>query len=122
MTRCVVCGKESSTCLCDKCKSKADLEKLCSEIALYQSGSGNNLLWDEIAQELSSPYHFKNIVFALSAEMDTPRKEYWQVMSISGSSSNVPKASRPWFYDIYHAIVQNSGLSEAERNRLHGMK
>lgn len=121
MTRCVVCGNESSVCLCDECKSKADLEKLCGEIALYQPGSGKNLLWDDIAQELSSPYHFKNLVFALSSDLDTPRKEYWQVMSISGSSSNVPKASRPWFYDIYHTIVNNPGLSEAERNRLHGI-
>ena len=113
MLKCIICGMNTDACICNACKPKTDFEKLCGEAASYQPGSGKNLLWDEIAQELSSPYHFKNLVFALSSDLDTPRKEYWQVMSISGSSSNVPKASRPWFYDIYHTIVHNPGLSEA---------
>lgn len=121
MMRCLICGRESGYLLCDDCRNNTDLEKLCGEITLYQPGRGNNPLWDEIAQELSSPYHFKNLVFALSSALDTPRKEYWKVMSISGSSSNVPKASRPWFYGVYRAVIHDVGLSEIERSRLHGI-
>ena len=121
MTRCVVCGNENTTCLCDGCRSKADIEKLCGEIMSYHPGSGINPLWDEMARELSDPYHFRNLVFALSEELDTPGKEYWQVMTICGSSPNVPKASRPWFYDLYRSVIRDPGLSEAERNRLHGI-
>ncbi len=121
MPKCIICGKNTDACICNICKPKTDFEKLCSEVASYQPGSGKNILWDEIAKELSRPYHFKNLVFALSSDLDTPRKEYWQVMSISGSSPNVPKPSRPWFYDMYHAIVQNPGLLQEERNRLHGI-
>ena len=121
MTGCVVCGKKNPTCLCAECRSKTDTEKLCSEIILYEPGSGSNQLWEELCQELTSPDNFKSLVFALSSDMDSPRREYWQTMAISGSSPNIPKASRPWFYELYRAVAHDTGLSEAERNRLHGI-
>ena len=121
MTRCVICGIENPTCLCDTCREKTDLEKLCGEITAYRPGSGQNALWDELSRELSEPYLFKNLAFAVADKMATPRKEYWQVMAYSGAYANIPKGNRPWFYEIYHAVIRSKGLSEAEKNRLHGI-
>lgn len=121
MARCIVCGKETNSCLCDSCKAATDLEELCKNIIAYRPGSGENRLWDEIAAEMNSPYNFRNLAFALSANMNSPRKGYWRVMSLCGASSNISKASRPWLYEVYEVTALMEGLSTAERNRLHGI-
>lgn len=121
MARCIICGKETSTCLCDKCRTATDFEQLCKKIVDYRPGSGENLLWDEISSEMDSPYNFRSLVFAISAEMPSPRKEYWRIMSICGSSANVPKTSRPWFYDVFNAVITKPELSSAEKQRLYGI-
>ncbi len=121
MTICIKCGKEAATCLCDSCKHTIDLEELCNDIIAYRPGTGGNPLWDNISNGLISPYNFSYIVFALSDELPTPRKEYLRVLSIAGSSSNVPKASRGWFYEVFETIKDSEGLAETERNRLAGI-
>lgn len=121
MAICIKCGKEAKTCLCDDCKHTTDLEQLCNDIIAYRPGTGENLLWDNISGGLNSPYSFSYIVFALSDELPTPRKEYLRVLSITGSSSNIPKAGRGWFYEIFEAIKDSEGLTEVERNRLAGI-
>lgn len=121
MTICIKCGKEAATCLCDSCKHTIDLEELCNDIIAYRPGTGGNPLWDSISNGLISPYNFSYIVFALSDELPTPRKEYLRVLSIAGSSSNVPKASREWFYEIFETIKDSEGLSEEEKDRLAGI-
>ena len=114
MAICIKCGKEASSCLCDSCRTGTDLEQLCRQVIGFRPGTGENPLWEEICSGMNSPYNFSNLVFALSDELPTPRKEYLRVMAIAGSSSNVPKASRPWFYEIYDAITGADGLTEAE--------
>lgn len=42
-------------------------------------------------------------------------------MALTGSSSNVPKNSRAWFYEVYSEVIDSSEISDAERNRLHGI-
>ena len=121
MAICIKCGKDTASCLCDKCKSEIDIETLCQEVISYQPGSGENSLWDQMCSELNSPYNFKNIVFALSDELPSPRKEYFKVLSLTGTSANAPKSSRKWFYEIYTAIKDQEGLTQLEKNRLHGI-
>ena len=121
MAICIKCGKDTASCLCDKCKSEIDIETLCQEVISYQPGSGENSLWDQMCSELNSPYNFKNIVFALSDELPSPRKEYFKVLSLTGTSANVPKSSRQWFYEVYTAIKDQEGLTQLEKNRLHGI-
>ena len=121
MAICLKCGKETDSCLCDNCRADVDIEALCGEVIAYRPGDGSNPLWESICSGLSSPYNFSNLVFALSAELPTPRKEYLRVMAIAGASSNVPKASRPWFYEIYDQIKDSAELMENEKNRLAGI-
>ena len=121
MAICIKCGKETDSCLCDNCRADVDIEALCGEVIAYRPGDGSNPLWESICSGLSSPYNFSNLVFALSAELPTPRKEYLRVMAIAGASSNVPKASRPWFYEIYDQIKDSAELMENEKNRLAGI-
>ena len=121
MAICIKCGKENESCLCDSCRSGADPEAICQELIAYKPGSGENPIWEKLCSEFNSPYNLRNLVFAISDCLPTPRKEYQRVMAIAGASSNVPKDSRPWFYEIYEAIKDNDSLTEAEKNRLHGI-
>lgn len=121
MAICVKCGKDTKSCLCESCRQETDIEKLCFNIISFRPGTGENELWEQICAGMYSPYNFRNIVFALSYELSTPRKEYLQVLALAGESSNVPKASRPWFYETYKGIRDAEELTETERNRLHGI-
>jgi len=121
MAICVKCGKDTDFCLCESCRQKTDIEKLCLDIISFRPGTGENELWERICAGMFSPYNFRNIVFALSDELPMPRKEYLRVLALAGESSNVPKASRPWFYRTYESIRDDKGLTETERNRLHGI-
>lgn len=120
MPLCLVCGKENETCLCDSCKANTDLEKLARDIIAYRPGTGENELWDKIAGEMLYPSYFKNLVFAVTADMKSPRKEYLRLLAMSGGSANVSKNSRPWLYEVYEEIKQMDGLSRDERNRVRG--
>lgn len=121
MAICIKCGKETSSCLCDSCRSETDMEELCRQVIAFRPGTGENPLWEKICSGMNSPYNFRNLVFALSDELPAPRKEYLRVMAVTGYSSNVPKGSRPWFYEIYDAIKDSDGLTEEEKNRLAGI-
>mgnify|MGYP004518341987 CR=1 FL=1 len=121
MAICIKCGKEANTCLCDNCKHTIDLERLCNDIIAYRPGIGENPLWDSISSGLNSPHNFSYIVFALSEELPTPRKEYFRVLSIVGSSLKVPKVSREWFYEMFEAIKDSEELTKVEKNRLAGI-
>lgn len=121
MAICIKCGKENDICLCEACKASTDLEALCNEIIAYRPGSGDNPLWETICSSFNSPYNFRNLVFAISDDIPSPRKEYLRVMALTGSSSNVPKDSRAWFYEVYKAIIDSSEISDVEKKRLHGI-
>ena len=121
MALCVECGKEGGSCLCEACRPGTDLEKLCMDIIAYRPGSGGNPIWDRISGEMHDPYHFRNIVFALSEGLPSPRREYVKILGITGAAANVPKESRPWFYARYASAMLSEGLTEAERNRLRGI-
>ena len=121
MAICIKCGKDTNNCLCESCRQETDIEKLCFDIISFRPGTGENELWEQICTGMHSPYNFRNIIFALSDELPAPRKEYLRVLALAGESSNIPKASRPWFYETYKSIRDVEGLTETERNRLHGI-
>lgn len=108
-------------CLCDACRQGTDIEALCDEIMNFKPGLGENSLWDQIASEMTYPSYFKNLVFSLSADLPTPRKEYKRLLCVAAGSANVPKASRPWLYEIYETFKQTEGLSLEEKNRVRGL-
>lgn len=121
MAICIKCGKTAASCLCDSCRTGTDLERLCFDLIAYKPGSGENPIWEKLSSEFSNPYNLRHLVFAVSDELPSPRKEYLRVMAIAGTSSNVPKNSRPWLYEIYEAIKDHEDLSENDKNRLHGI-
>ena len=126
MAICIKCGKENDFCLCDSCRNGADLEALCQELIAYKPGSGENPIWENLCSEFNSSVNLRNLVFAVSDYLPTPRKEYQRVLAIAAvfssvSISNVSKDSIPWFFEIYEMIKDNDGLTEDEKNRLHGI-
>lgn len=121
MAVCLNCGKEYDGCLCDTCTDSVNIEDLCQRIVEYRPGSGENPLWDQVAMELSSMGNFRNVVFALADELPSPRKEYWQILSLSGTSANVQKNNRHWLYETYACIKDAEGLGRSEMNRVKGM-
>ena len=121
MAICLKCGRESEYCLCESCKAGVDLEALCRELIAYRPGSGENPIWEKLCSEFDDPYDLRKLVFAVSEDLPAPRKEYLRVMAITGASSNVSKDSRPWFYEVYGSIIDDDGLTTAEKNRLHGI-
>ena len=118
--KCLICGKENDTCLCDKCRAVTNIEKLCMNVISYVPGSGVNPVWESICGKLNRPGYFKNMAFALSADLPTPRKEYIRVLSLAGYA-NVPKDCRKWFYEVYALIRNNPILSASEKHRLDGI-
>lgn len=121
MAICLNCGKEYDGCLCETCRGTVNIENLCQRIVEYRPGSGENPLWDQAAMELSSMGNFRNVVFALADELPSPRKEYWKILSLSGTSANVQKNNRSWLYETYACIKDAEGLSRSEMNRVKGM-
>lgn len=121
MAVCLNCGKENDSCLCDSCRGVVNLEDLCNDIIEYKPGTGENLLWDQMASELTSEGNFRSVVFALAEDLSSPKKEYWQILSFSGTSANVQKHNRPWLYEICGRIDDIGGLTPFEMNRVKGI-
>lgn len=121
MAVCLNCGREYDGCLCDECRGTVNIEDLCRGIVEYRPGCGENPLWDQLAMELSAMGNFRNVVFALADELPMPRKKYWQILSLSGTSANVQKNNRPWLYETYAALKDADDLSRTELNRIKGM-
>lgn len=121
MAICIKCGNSGSACLCDSCKQIVDFEVLCNDIINYKPGMGENQIWDNIAAEMTYSSYFKNLVFSVSDDLPTPRKEYMRLLCIAAGSANVPKASRPWLYEIYEVFKTNEGLTIDEKNRVRGL-
>lgn len=121
MAICINCGQEGESCLCNTCKQTVDIEKLCDKIMKYKPGTGENELWDRIASELYGSYNFKNIIFALTDELPTPRKEYCRILCMAGESAYIAKNSRNWLCETYEICKNTHGLSEMELNRVKGL-
>lgn len=121
MNKCIVCGKENVSLLCDECRAATDIEKLCREMIAYKAESGENPLWESVIASAENRYYLWALAFELSGELATPRKEYMQVMSRVGIFECVNKKDRPWFYGIYDAIKDDPVITEDERIRLHGI-
>ena len=119
--KCIICGCDNSTYLCDDCSPNINIPKLCNEVIRYIPGSGENSIWEQIAEEFLQPQDFRNIAFALSNELETPHKEYWQICCIAKGSANVPKQSRQWLYQQAEVCFNSNGLSEAERLYIKGL-
>ena len=121
MAVCLNCGKEADWCLCEDCRSTVNMEELCQRIIEYRIGSGENPLWDQIATEMNGMSNFRNVVFALAYKLPSPQKEFWQILSFSGTSANVQKNNRQWLYESYNRIKEMEGLTHDEINRIKGM-
>ena len=119
--KCLICGIENNTCLCESCRAVTDIEKLCMDVISYVHGSGVNPVWESICEELDKPYHFRNIAFALSADLPIPKREYIRALFLTGDSANIQKNSRPWFYEVYASVRNNPMLSLWEKHRLDGI-
>lgn len=125
MSVCLICGKEIEGCLCEGCRQKNDIEELCEKIIAYTpnvvDNPNQNTIWESVATKMNQPTNFKNLVFALSDYLPTPRKEYQKIVSIVGESTRVPRASKPWFYEVYEQIIENAQIKQNEKLRLKGL-
>ena len=119
--KCLICGIENNTCLCDFCRAVTDIEKLCMDVIGYVPGSGVNPVWESICEELEKPCHFRNIAFSLSADLPTPKREYIRVLSLTVYGANIQKNSRQWFYEVYASVRNDPMLSLLEKHRLDGI-
>lgn len=118
---CVRCGKEDSSFLCDSCRSGINIEALCLQLIKYKPGCGENDLWDNILSSPNSEYNVENIVYDISDELISPRKEYIRVLSLAGDKNFVPRDSRRWLYNTYHHVKGSNELSCAELNYIRGL-
>lgn len=121
MAICVNCGKESDLCLCNDCKKIVDVEELCDCIMEYDWELAGNQVWNQISAGLYQPRNFTNIIFALTDELESPRKEYRRILCMAGDMVSVPKASRQWLYDKYKVCKDSEKLSALEQNRVKGL-
>lgn len=121
MEICLKCGENHTTYICDDCKQGCNIEKLCNDIISYDVKSGNNKIWNDIINRLDNPYDFRKIVFTISEDLMTPRKEYIQICCLAGSSGYVPKANHELLLDMYSKIIDSDGLNQDEKNRIRAL-
>lgn len=121
MGQCILCGSESASALCESCKGKCDIEKLCLDIIAYRPGNGENALWDRISEKLENPNSFRKIAFELSRALPSPRGEYVQAMAMCEGSANVCKAFRTDYLKLFDAVRDADGLTDEERRRMEGL-
>ena len=121
MTICIHCGVESTECLCESCKQTVNIEEICNKLEIYQPRIGQNILWDTISSQLCNPNNFKNIIFATTDNLPTPRKEYRRILCMVGDASYIAKNSRSWLYEMYEICKSQEGLSLMELNRVKGL-
>ncbi len=121
MAICINCGQESETYLCDKCGQKIDIGALCSDIMKYKHGLGQNALWDSMSAELFNSNSVESILFKITDDMVSPKREYVRILYIAGGVNNVSKANRQWLYKAYEICRESAGLSEWELNRVKGL-
>lgn len=121
MTNCIICGKENGSCLCDECRQNINPEQVCYQILGYTPAIGENEIWDNIAAGISNKNNFKNIIFAISAELPFPRKEYMRILCLAGDCEYVAKNSREWLYNIYDQVKASDELTMSEKNRIRGL-
>ena len=116
---CLNCGCDSEEVLCAACKADVDIEKLCSELIRYKVGNGNEI-WDKAALQLKEPMNLSNIIFALTADTPSPRREYLRMLCLLGGKRYFPKDSRKWLYSNAVAIL-SSELTASERSKVYAL-
>lgn len=121
MTKCIICGKETETFLCEDCGTVTDLEELCKELIGYHLGCGEKPLWEELLSRENDKDALQNIVFAITEDLPSPERDYWRILSVCTRESNVYKARRQWFYEIFENIKLDIGLSDEKKKRLYGI-
>lgn len=124
MSKCLICGKESDSYICDSCRDNTDIEKLCNDVIAYTPGVIDsptaNSLWDEIAKELEMNQKFSVVAYDLADELPSPRKEYQKIHSMSGEFATVQKAFRSDLLRIYQSMELDL-VSEYEQFRIKGL-
>ena len=120
MAICIICEKKKSAPLCSDCRSNVDIEKLCFELSTYSPNKCDNKLWNGIASELTNPLNFRNMVFAITDELPTPRKEYLRIIRATNGGRFAAKDLRDWFYDTQEKIIDNESLSDYEKKLIKG--
>lgn len=125
MAICLNCGKETKGYLCDECRQIVDLEELISKISVYTpmmiDNPNTNPVWEEAALEMEHPVNFRNVAFDLADGLQSPRKEYQKILSLTGKNIRVPRDSKPWFYEAYEQIIQMDSLEDEEKLKLKGL-
>ncbi|MBQ0065280.1 MAG: 3'-5' exonuclease [Firmicutes bacterium] len=120
--KCIVCGKEHDSYICNDCLANIDLFNLCMDVALYDPKMGDNELWNSIAQELDSIYFFnKTVVYDLTKDMDSEDKNYLRIQSLAKNYKGVNKAQRDELYQLVDVCLNSQKFSELEKSKLYGL-
>lgn len=114
MRNCLNCGKECDFLLCDKCKEVVDVENLCLEISRYDTQTGENKLWNSFATKLQNKRNFKNVSFALAADIPSPRREYVRLKCLLGGIY-LSKRSYGWLFENAPKMLGSDALSQDEK-------
>ena len=88
------------------------------EVAEYIPGKGENLLWDESAAELKSPYDFKYFVLDITRNAYPLQKELIRMQCLSQIKTQklwLSKASLSWFLENVWSYIDADELSVVER-------
>ena len=121
MAKCIVCGKDSQSWICDECA--VNDEQLCSlivELLNYKPGVGDNALWDQIALDFEGQVDFREIALVLSEKIASPLREYYRAICLAGGRDYLPKNEREWICHLMSKTDILESLSVSERDLLKG--
>lgn len=120
MSICIKCGRENDSALCNKCKSKVDIEELCNEIIRYNFDEGDNPTFEFVANQMGSLIEFRNLVFELTEDMKAPKKELLRVNAITNNGKywSVRNDRKDEFYKDANICVNSKEIEEKQKDTI----
>jgi len=117
MRICLNCGKEDQNWICERCKTKVDVEELCSEINTYNSQEKVNKIFETVISR-TNYNEFKNIVYELTEKLEAPKKEMLIIDSLTGYKKfyEIFYNKREMFYNSANICLNNSNISQEDKN------
>jgi len=115
MGKCINCGKETQGLICEVCaESQETLMELCLALVKYKPGSGDKLMWDQLAIEAEGQLNFRDLAVSVAEKIAAPYNEYYRAFCLAGDRDYLPKNERTWITGVVASLTNDSGLSETE--------
>lgn len=120
MTKCLVCGKKNAGWLCLECSPSCNKEKLCNDFCVYNTGKGQNEIWNAFADCINNDVAFEIIDF-LCENFSEGLRAYYRILYLSKNNRYIRKNDVDVFLDIAQIAIKSEDITIEKKNRIRGL-